>query len=311
MATPAVADALADLITGLVTPFDDDLAVDHEALATNAARLSGRGVSTFFATSNVSEYHSLTHEERVAVTETSVAALPGEAVVLAGAGGSTRTAMDLARRYEAVGADVVMVMPPHHTFRHEDGLLEHYRRIGDATELPTVPYLRGFEPSASFVAALSELESVAGIKWTVPDVPLFAEAVAAGADDVVWINGLGELFAVPLAVEGASGMASGIGNVEPRLGRALFDALERGDLERAREIRDVAAPFMRFRTETGEGNTLPHATSVPALKVALEAEGLTGGRVRPPLVELSERDRKRARAYWREIRAFVDDALAT
>jgi len=309
MAHDAVRAGLRDVATGLLTPFDDDREIDHDALAENARTLSGAGVRTVLACANVSEYHALSHEERIAVVETGVGALPDDVTVLAGAGGSTETTVDLATAHERAGADAIMVMPPHHTYRHERGLLEYYRAVGDAVGIPLVPYLRGFDPSVGFVADLTHLDAVAGIKWTLPDVPAFVEAVRAGADDVVWVNGLGEPYALALHAEGAEGLSSGIGNFEPAVGIALFEAIERGDSDRARRIRDAALPFMNFREETGTNNVLPGANSVPALKAALEFAGMHGGPVREPLVELSAADRRRARELDDDLAAFVEAEL--
>ncbi|SFR65478.1 4-hydroxy-tetrahydrodipicolinate synthase [Halogeometricum rufum] len=300
---------LRDAITGLVTPFNDSLSVDHDALAANAHAIAEQGIDTLFACSNVSEYHSLSHEERIAVTETSVNALPANACVMAGVGGSTKAARELGAKFEDVGVDVLLVMPPHHTYKHERGLLSYYGRIGEAVDIPLVPYIRGFDPSVGFLADLTELESVIGIKWTLEDLPTFSAAVEAGSDDVVWINGLGELHAIALYYEGAEGMASGIGNFEPRIGRALFDALERDDTGLARRIRDATSPYMRFRHEPGEGNTLPVGNSIPAVKAGMEFAGLTGGRVREPLVELSDREYERARDLYEDLESFIDDTL--
>jgi 4-hydroxy-tetrahydrodipicolinate synthase len=308
MAHERLAERLRDVATGILTPFDGDSEVDHDALAANARALSGEGVGTFLACANVSEYHSLSHAERIAVVETSVRALPDDATVLAGAGGSTKTTVDLAAAYGRAGADAVMVMPPHHTYRHERGLLSYYAAVGDAG-LPLVPYLRGFDPSVGFVADLTRLDAVAGVKWTLEDVPKFAASVTAGDGDVVWINGLGEPYAVALYAEGAEGLSSGIGNFEPALGLALFEALERDDTERAREIRAAAIPFMEFRSETGTDNALPGAISIPALKAGLDFAGLHGGPVREPLVELSAAERERARRLYDDIAAFVDREL--
>jgi 4-hydroxy-tetrahydrodipicolinate synthase len=300
---------LRAVATGILTPFDDDLAVDHAALAANARAIADAGIGTVLACANVSEYHSLSHEERVAVTETSVEALPTDVTVLAGAGGSTKTTIDLASAYAALGVDAIMVMPPMHTYKHERGLLSYYRQIGDAVEVPLVPYLRGFDPSVEFVADLTRLESVSGVKWTIPDVPKFARSVRAGADDVVWMTGVGERYAIPVHMEGAEGQSSGIGNFEPVVGLALDEALDAGDLERAREIRDAALPFMAFREEAGEDNAIPNANSVPALKAGLEFAGLTGGPVREPLVDLSDAEYERARTLYDDLAAFIDAEL--
>jgi 4-hydroxy-tetrahydrodipicolinate synthase len=282
--------------------------VDHDALAENARALYDGGVRTFLACANVSEYHSLSHDERIAAAETSVGALPDDATVLAGAGGSTKTTTELARAYGRAGVDAVMVMPPHHTYRHERGLLGYYDAVADAG-LPLVPYLRGFDPSVGFVADLTRLDAVAGVKWTLEDVPKFAASATAGADDVVWINGLGEPHAVALYAEGAAGLSSGIGNFEPALGLALFEALEADDTERARRIRDAALPYMNFRTEAGTDNALPGALSVPALKAGLEFAGLHGGPVREPLVELTGAERERARRLYDDLAAFLEREL--
>lgn len=302
-------EGLRDVATALLTPFDDDLEIDHDALADNAQAIHDRGIRTHLVCANVSEYHSLSHAERLAVTETSVEALPDDTTVLAGAGGSTKTTVDLVTAYAEVGIDAIMVMPPMHTYLHERGLLDYYRKIGEASTVPLVPYLRGFNPSVKFVADLTRLKSVVGVKWTIPDVPKFAESVEAGSDDVVWMNGLGEPYMVPLHLEGAEGQSSGIGNFEPVVGRALYDSLDKGDLDRVRTIRNAAMPYMQFRDEPGSDNTIPGGISIPALKAGLEFSGLTGGPVREPLVELTEPEYERARELYDDLAAFIDAEL--
>ncbi|MFB6217751.1 MAG: dihydrodipicolinate synthase family protein [Halobacteriaceae archaeon] len=297
---------LRSVAAGLLTPFDEELAVDHDALAGNAETVYDRGIRTFLACANISEYHSLSREERTAVVETSVGALPGDATVLAGAGGSLPDATELVEGAAAAGADAVMVMPPDHTYIHEQGLLEYYRELGEASDLPLVPYVRGFDPSVEFLAAMTRLDSVVGVKYAIEDVPKFAEAVAAGAEDVVWVDGMAEPHAPALWAEGAEGFTAGVSNFEPRIGLALFDALDAGDWARAREIRNVCLPYQNFRGETGEDNTLPAAVSVPAVKEGMALSGLDAGegRVRPPIVELSDAERERARALYADIDAF-------
>ena len=108
------------------------------------------------------------------------------------------------------------------------------------------------------------------------------------------MNGLGEAYAVALHMEGAESLSSGIAAFEPTIGRSLFAALDVGETERAREIRDAAVPFMNFRAEAGAENTLPGAYSVPALKAGLKFAGLNDGPVREPLVELDDEECERA-----------------
>jgi len=309
MGQRSVKDGLRAVAPGIVTPFDDELEIDHDSVVTNTRAIYDKGVRTFLACGNISEYHSLSNDERVAVTETSVNALPSDATVLAGAGGSTKTAIDLATTFEDIGIDAIMVMPPVHTFKHEMGLLDYYREIGGSLDIPIVPYIRGFVPSVDFMGRLTRLDSVVGVKWAIENIEQFTESVQAGSDDVVWMNGLGEPRAPAFYLEGAEGMAAAIGNFEPTISLALYEAMENGRMDRAKEIRDVTIPFMNFRHETGESNTFPAANSVPAVKAGLDFAGHTGGRVREPLVELSDEDYKRAREYYQDLVTYMDEEL--
>ena len=293
MSTHTVRDGLRDVAAGLLTPFDDDLTINHDALAENARILSERGLGTFLANANISEYHSLTRDERVAVTATAVGALPDDAVVLAGVGGSTRAAIDLIRAFDDIGVDAMMVMPPDHTYVHERGLLEYYRKLGAAADAPLVPYVRGFDPSVEFLTDLAGLDDVAGIKYAIEDVPKFAAAVSASGDEAVWVNGMAEPYAPSLWAEGAEGFTAGVTNFAPAIGLALFDALSAGEWERARELRDVCRPLMEFRGETGTDNELPGAVSVPVVKEGMRHAGLTAGTVREPIVELTDAEAER------------------
>ena len=55
---------------GLLTPFDDSLDIEHEKLADNARTLYDGGIRTFMAAANISEYHSLSQDERIAHART-------------------------------------------------------------------------------------------------------------------------------------------------------------------------------------------------------------------------------------------------
>lgn len=300
-----VRQQLRGVSVGLLTPFDDDLAIDHEKIAANARSLSDADVRSFLTAANISEYHSLTDAERVAVTETSVDALPDETCVLAGVGGPTSDAKALVRAYDRVGADGMMVMPPDHTYVHERGLLEYYRELGSVTDRPLVPYVRGFEPSVDFLAEVTHLEAVVGIKYALEDPVRLGEAIAEGADDVVWVDGLAEPYAVSYWAEGTEGFSAGVSNFRPEIGLALFDALSNGDLDRARRLRNACLPYQQFRSETGTNNAIHGAYSVPAVKKGLELAGLHGGAVRPPIRSLSPEQERRAEDLYERLDADI------
>ena len=301
-----VRERLRGVAVGLLTPFDEAGAIRHDDLAANARRLYEAGVRTFLAAANISEYHSLSGEERAAIAETAVDALPDDACVLAGVGGPTGEARELARAYERVDADALMVMPPDHTYVHEQGLLEYYRELAGATDRPLAPYVRGFDPSVEFLADLTRVDGVAGVKYALEDPVKLGAAVAAGADDVVWVDGLAEPYAVSFWAEGAEGFSAGVSNFRPEVGLALYDALAAGEYERSRALRNACLPFQRFRGETGADNDIPGAVSVPAVKKGLELAGLAGGEVREPLRPLSTEETARVERLYDRLDDDID-----
>ena len=292
---------LRDVAVGLLTPFDEELAIEHWKISENAQSLYNDGIHTFLAAANISEYHSLSREERIEVTKTSVEALPSDACILAGVGGSTPEAKTLLEAYDRIGVDAIMIMPPDHTYTHEQGILDYYRNLDTATETPLVPYIRGLDPSVEFLADLTRIDGVVGVKYALEDAVKLGQSIAAGDDDVVWINGLAEPLAVSFWNEGIEGFSAGVSNFRPEIGLELFDALATEDWERARKLRNVCMPFQNFREGTGERNEISGAVSVPAVKKGLELAGLHGGAVREPIRPLSEADEERAIALYKQL----------
>ena len=277
--------------------------VDHDALSENLIAIAEKGARLFIPCGNTGEYYALTDEERSAVVETHVEAVGDGGTVVGGVGGSTRTAIELLERYETAGADAAMIMHPVHTYVHEEGLIEYYRRLADSTDLGIVLYKRGPEVTRRVLQEVTTIENVVAVKYAVNDVKDFSQSVTDVSGDVVWLNGIAERYALSFAVEGAEGFTTGIGNFVPEETIALFDAIEAGELDRARTIRDLLRPYEDLREEAGVENVLSAANNVPAVKYGMELAGLYGGPVREPLSDLSSEDRSRAEAYYDRIAA--------
>ncbi len=143
-----------------VTPFSDDgTRVLHEQLAENVRTLYDEGARVFIPCGNTGEYYSLAQQERVDVVRTTVEALPDDATVIGGAGGSTQNALELLTAYEAAGADAAMVMYPRHTYVHERGLIDYYRTLTEETDLGLVLYKRGPLLSETVLEELATIDA--------------------------------------------------------------------------------------------------------------------------------------------------------
>lgn len=309
LATEQVKERLRGVAVGVLTPFDQDLEIEHWKIEENTRSLYEQGIRVFLAAANISEYHSLSHEERIAVTESAVDTLPTDACVLAGVGGNTDQAQDLIRAYDQLGVDAMMVMPPDHTYIHEQGLLDYYRELTAVTDTPLVPYVRGFNPSVKYLAQLTRLDGVIGIKYALKDPVKLGEGISHGADDVVWVNGLAEPYAVSYWAEGVEGFSAGVSNFRPEIGLALFEALSNENWSRARKLRDLCLPYQKFREKTGQNNAIPGAVSVPAVKMGLELAGLHGGAVREPIRSLTTEEQARIETLYDQLVETADRIL--
>lgn len=281
------------------TPFSEDgERVLHDELARNVEWIVDRGAAVIIPCGNTGEYYSLSADERADVVATTVDAA-GDATVVGGLGGSTKSALSLLSKYENTDVDAVMVMHPIHTYLHHRGIRRYYERIVEATDLGVILYKRGPELTTAHLATLAEYDNVVAVKYADNDVKAFSQAVADVNGDVVWSNGIAERFAPAFAIEGAEAFTTGIGNFVPEATLALQAALREGDWEEAKRIRDVLRPYEDLREETGGGtNSIAAANNVPAVKYGQELAGLYGGPVREPLVDLSPEDRERAEAYY-------------
>ncbi|WP_458210999.1 dihydrodipicolinate synthase family protein [Haladaptatus sp. NG-SE-30] len=284
------------------TPFSEDgETVLHDELAVNIEYVRDAGARLIVPCGNTGEYYSLSNDERVAVVKTTIEAFDRAGSVVGGVGGSTKNAKMLADRYADAGADAIMVMHPSHTYVHEDGILDYYRALADHTDLGVVLYKRGAELTHDHIRDLSERENVVAVKYAVNDIAAFSRGIGTTPGDIVWVNGIAERFTPSFHIEGAEGFTTGIGNFVPQTVLALQEALEEGDLARAKEIRDLVRPYEDLRQETGSNNRFGSANNVPAVKYGLELAGQYGGPVREPLVALSESDRNRAKRYYGDI----------
>lgn len=301
-------ERLAGVAFTTPVPFTDDTtAVDHDALAQNVSGLYEAGARVFVPCGNTGEYYALTDEERVAVVETHVEAAGEDATVVAGAGGNVAGIRRLASSYESAGVDGLMVMHPNYTYIHEAGLKSYYHRVCDATDLGVVVYKRGPEVTRDVLVDLSEREDVAAVKFAVSDVVEFSQTIEDADGDVTWVNGSAERYACSFAVEGAEGYTTGLGNFAPHATLALFDALERGQWDRARSIQRSLRPIEDLRDEPGERNSLSSAYNVPVVKHGMDLAGYRGGPVRDPLVNLPEPDQRRLESVYRQIEGQFGD----
>jgi 4-hydroxy-tetrahydrodipicolinate synthase len=120
-----------------VTPFDLDSSIDEVYLQRCVTFCVEAGVHGIVAPVNASEFTSLTDEERLRVAEIVIAATARRVPVVIGVSGvSAAHAQTFARHARKIGADAVIAMPPYLRKASQAEILDYYRAVARAAELP-------------------------------------------------------------------------------------------------------------------------------------------------------------------------------
>ncbi len=274
---------LQGVIPPVPTPFTQTGDLDTGALEQLLTKLEPL-VDGFLILGSNGEAAFLSEAERTQVLETARAVVPATKPLLFGTGGEA-TRLVAARNDEAhaVGADAVLVLPPHYyaPSMTEAALRRHYGTLADLSPLPLLLYnfpgVTTLALSPGLIAELAQHGNIVGIKDSSGNVAALTETVRLAPDFQV-LTGNAPTFLAALAL-GARGGILAVANVAAGAYRRLFDAFRAGDLETARALQLRLNPLAQAVT-THYG--------VPGLKAALRLQGLDAGVPRAPLLELTD-----------------------
>jgi 5-dehydro-4-deoxyglucarate dehydratase len=283
-----------------VTPFGPDLSLDGAGLRTNLRRLLECPPAAVVAAGGTGEMYSLTPGEHVEVVTAIVQECRGTVPVIAGVGFNAALGSELAAHAMRAGASGVLAFPPYYPNADERGLLEYYQAIGRATPLGLLIYSRDwFHPAPAFVEQLaSVIPSLIGWKEGQGDIRRLQTIMARAGDRLCWIGGAGDDMVPAYYAVGIRGFTSSVANISGRVARDLHEHAARGDRGGlAPLMADLIVPLYALRgTRRGY--------EVTVMKALMDAVGLEGGRVRPPLPELTPEDLEVVRQLaprWRAV----------
>ncbi|HKE02615.1 MAG TPA: 5-dehydro-4-deoxyglucarate dehydratase [Blastocatellia bacterium] len=284
-----------------VTPFRDDLSLDIEGLRHNLTQLMKRQVCAVVAAGGTGEVYSLTPSEHAQVVETTVEVVNGRAPVIAGVGFNRMLAIELAKRSAGAGADATLALPPYYPQADEEGMVEYYRAIGDATELGLLIYSRdwaNFSP-AQVERLAAKIPTLVAWKDGQADLRRLQMIINRVGDRLYWIGGAGDDMVPGYYSIGIRTYTSSIATVAPKLSLALHDAAANGRSEElSRLMSDCVIPLYALRGRR-------KGYEVSAMKAMMDMVGLRGGPVRPPLPDVRSEEREELRAMLETWKPFL------
>jgi 4-hydroxy-tetrahydrodipicolinate synthase len=267
------------VVTAMVTPFDDDLALDVDGAVELARWLQAEGNEGLVIAGTTGESPTLSDDEKLQLWEAVAGAVT--IPVIAGSTGND-TAHDVQLTVEASKRDVagILALCPYYSRPSQAGIEAHLRAIAESTDLPVliydIPIRTGRKIAADVLVRLAtEVPNVLGVKDAAGNPGATSQLVAASPESFEVYSG-DDINTLPLVAVGAVGVISVAGHwVAPDLVE-FFDAWERGDTTTARQVNARLLESYAFETGDEAPNPLP-------TKAMLRHLGQAAGRCRPPL----------------------------
>ena len=185
-------------LTGILpvapTPFHADGAIDTEGMTRVLDCMIDQGVDAICILANYSEQFVLSDEERATLTRVSLEHVSGRVpVIVTTSHFSTQVVVDRAREAEALGAAMLMMMPPYHgvgLVPGEAAIFEHFAAASDAVSIPIMvqdaPLSGATLPVPLLVRMAKEIENVSYFKMETPfAADKLAALIEAGGEHIV------------------------------------------------------------------------------------------------------------------------------
>lgn len=278
------------LITAMVTPFRDDHAVDIGGAERLAAHLLDTGSDAIVVSGSTGESPTLTHKEKAELFRAVGGVVRGRGRLICGTGTySTAETLELTQAAEDAGADGLLVVTPYYNKPPQRGLIAHFERVAEATDLPIIAYNIPGRTATRIehdtLMRLAEQPNIVAVKDSTGDFQGVSRLMAEAPPDFEVYSGddWATFGYVCLGAVGVVSVASHL--VGPQI-RQMIELIQTGDVPAARKIHEDLSPLFNALFITS--NPIP-------VKAALEMLGLPAGVPRLPLVPATPEERDRVR----------------
>ena len=279
---------LGRVITAMITPFDEEGAVDFAEAGRLARALVASGSDGIVVTGTTGESPTLTAKERLGLYAAVKDAVGASAAVIAGTG-TNNTAESIAnsRDAEREGADAALLVVPSYNKPPQEGLYRHFRAVAESVSIPcvlyNVPGRTALNMTAETVIRLSEVENIVGVKEAAGDMGQVSQIVqGTGGDFKVWSGNDDETFFIVAA--GGYGVVSVASHLIGNQIGGMIGMLLEGNVEEAaaehRRLLDLNRVIFTI------SNPIP-------IKHAVARRGYRVGTLRLPLVPMTTREAAR------------------
>lgn len=267
----------------LVTPFNEDLTIDYEALERLIEHVIDGGCDYIVALGTTAETPTLTKEEKLILTDFIREQSAGRVPLVLGIGGNnTREVCEELTNRDLRGYCAILSVTPYYNKPSQEGLYQHYKQISEASPLPVilynVPGRTGVNLSASTTIRLAnDFSNICAIKEASGNLNQCHEIINGAPQNFKLISG-DDSATCELMNMGAKGVISVLANAYPVHMRRLVSLCEACCNKESESMQELLKELISPLFE--EGN--------PAgIKSALADLGIIQNRLRLPLVSVT------------------------
>lgn len=267
----------------LVTPFNEDLSVDFDALIKLVNFNIENGTNYLVINGTTAESATISKEEKLKIIDVIVTANAGRVPLVLGIGGNnTLEVVKDIKTTNLENIDGILSVAPYYSKPTQEGFYQHFKAISEATEKPIILYnvpgrtAKNMDPETTIRLA-NDFENIVGIKEAGNNMQQYLELIKNKPKDFLVISGDDDL-ALSIALAGGSGVISVIGQAYPKEFSTLIkDGLEGNNKEGfAMHFRLMSIIDLIFEENNPAG-----------IKTVLQELGICKNEVRLPLVKAS------------------------
>ena len=271
----------------LVTPFNQDMQIDFDALASLVEYQIENGTDFLVVQGTTGESPTLSKSEKMDVLNEVIEINEGRCKIVYGVGGNNTAAVAELLADLPQGVDGILSVSPYYNKPIQKGIVAHYKIVADSTDLPiilyNVPGRTGSNVAPETTLELAEVKNIVAVKEASGNMEQIMQIIKYRPSGFGVLSGDDNLT-MPLIAAGADGVISVVANAFPALFSTMVHSAMRGDFDAARKAHYTLFDVTKMFFEQGNPG---------GVKAALAHMQLMDEYMRLPLFPVSDELRKR------------------
>ena len=271
--------------TALITPFENEN-IDYDTLEKLIERQINAGIDALVIGGTTAEAATLSDIERYELFRKSKEMTRGRCKLIFGTGtNDTRVAVRHTEFASELGCDGVLVVTPYYNKGTTEGVIKHYEKIAEASDVPiilyNVPSRTGVNLPLDTLRRLSENEKIVGIKEAGDSMD---RLVALSRIESLALYSGNDSQIYPVLTLGGAGVISVVSNLYPQETSEICKQYFANNVKTSLKLQKELLPVI---------NALFLETNPSPIKYAMANKGLSGSEMRLPMWYPSEENKRK------------------